>query len=487
MKGVFILLVLTALACAQADPPADEGTSGEAGRREAVGDAPRVGGTLAPYMPTSLAPVVDGALPAVVNISSTRIVRSPDGGSPFFSDPFFRYFFGDRFGSRGVPQERREKSLGSGVIISPDGFVVTNNHVIQDADEISVSWADQEYSAGIVGRDAKTDVALLKIDAQGLPHLPFADSDALRVGDFVLAIGNPFGLERTVTMGIVSAVGRADIGIVDYEDFIQTDAAINPGNSGGALLDLRGGLVGINTAIVSRTGGYQGIGFAIPSAMASRVIESIREYGEVRRGWLGIAVQELTPDLAAALGVERSAGVLVSELFGGGPGDRAGLREGDVIIDIDGHPIRDLMGYRTRVERLLPGATATYAVRRGGDRLAFRVEVGRPPDEPAALQFEELETGPLPGVALETLDAATARQLGYSGRLRGVLIREVDRKSPAARAGLRPGDVIVEVAGRGVSSVKDLERVASRVPKSERLVLIVVRGWNQYYVAVPRE
>ena len=440
------------------------------------------------YMPSTLAPVVEEALPAVVNISSVRIVESTRRQrSPFASDPFFRYFFGDRL-ERRVPQQRREQSLGSGVIISPDGFVVTNSHVLQDGDsEVRVFWEDTSYEARVVGRDAKTDVALLKIEPpEDLPYLPFGNSDDLRVGDFVLAIGNPFGLDRTVTMGIVSAKGRADVGIIDYEDFIQTDAAINPGNSGGALLNLEGELVGVNTAILSRSGGYQGIGFAIPSLMAERVAESIQEHGEVRRGWIGVTLQGLTADLAHAMGLNREVGVLVSDVYADGPAAREGVKQGDIILKVDGRDVHNLDEFRRRTGRLLPGMTTEITYLRGDDIRSATLPIERQPEvlTEAFEPYVEFENSVLPGLAIEPLTPQTARRHGYPARSRGLLITDVSPESAAAEAGMRPGDVITEVERIRVYTLEALEEVIARTDK-DKLVLVVNRGRRAYFFALP--
>jgi serine protease Do len=437
-------------------------------------------------MPTTLAPIVEKALPAVVNISSTRIVQGYAQGSPFSADPFFRYFFGDPFGRR-MPQERREQSLGSGVIISPDGYVITNNHVIQGGEGlVQVTVGGDAYEAKVVGLDAKTDVALLKIDApEALHHLEFGNSLALRAGDFVIAIGNPFGLDQTVTMGIVSAVGRADVGIADYEDFIQTDAAINPGNSGGALLNLDGELIGINTAILSRSGGYQGIGFAVPSDMAERVVENLIEHGEVRRGWIGVAVQNLTTELAGAMGLEHGHGVLVSDVFEESPAARAGVEPGDIVVEVDGRKVTSVNEYRSRTERLLPGMTAAFTTLRDGARQVLRVPVERLPEEPAAKAFEEMESGPIVGAALETLSPGAAAQLGYPRSLEGVLITDVREGGVPARAGLRRGDIILRVDRVRVRSVDELASTLERLPR-DTVLLLIQRGESRYYVALPR-
>ena len=285
---------------------------------------------------TSLSAVAQRTMPAVVNIASTRVYQTPDElpSSPLFRDPFFREFFGDDF-SRffGVPQERVERSLGSGVIVTADGYIITNNHVVSEATQVTVSLPDKrEFEAKVIGTDPKTDVAILKIDGTDLPLIPLANSDTARVGDIVLAIGNPFGIGQTVTMGIISATGRNHVGIADYEDFIQTDAAINPGNSGGALVDIEGDLVGINTAIISRSGGYQGIGFAIPTNIAKVVLDAIVKHGKMIRGWLGISVQEVTSQIASEFGLKKPGGALIVEVSPRSPAAKAGLRRGDIIV-----------------------------------------------------------------------------------------------------------------------------------------------------------
>jgi len=301
----------------------------------------------------SLSAVAQRVMTAVVNISSLRVYRTPSElpSSPLFRDPFFRDFFGEDF-SRffGIPRERVQRSLGSGVIITQDGYIITNNHVISKATQIKVSLADKrEFEARIVGTDPKTDVAILKIDGKDLHFIPLGDSDNARVGDIVLAIGNPFGIGQTVTMGIISAKGRSNVGIVDYEDFIQTDAAINPGNSGGALVNIEGDLIGINTAIISRTGGYQGIGFAIPSNIAKAVMEGIIEHGRVIRGWLGVSVQEITPQIAAEFGLQKPGGALIVEIQPRSPAAKAGLRRGDIVLSYGDEKIEEAMELRNLV------------------------------------------------------------------------------------------------------------------------------------------
>ena len=270
---------------------------------------------------------------SVVNISSARKAKTQEFSNPFFDDPFFRRFFGEEFGRRfPQPREFREQGLGSGVVVSSDGYIVTNNHVVEQADEIKVQLPDKRsMKAKLIGTDPKTDVSVIKVDATGLPTLPWGDSSQLQVGELVLAVGNPFGLNQTVTMGIISAVGRANMGIVDYEDFIQTDAAINPGNSGGALVNLKGELIGINTAIFTRSGGYMGIGFSIPSNMVKSVMNSLIKHGKVVRGWIGVSIQEITPELAKEFGAAEAKGALVAEVMEQSPASKAKLERGDII------------------------------------------------------------------------------------------------------------------------------------------------------------
>ncbi len=275
----------------------------------------------------AMAEVSAAVKPAIVNISTTRTVKISGGGAdPFFDDPFFRRFFGDKFGRQRQPKEQKSAALGSGVIVSSDGYIITNYHVVKEADEIKVLLSDKrEFSGKVIGSDPKTEISVVKIEAKGLPTLNWGDSDALEVGEIVLAVGNPFGLNQTVTMGIVSAVGRANVGIADYEDFIQTDAAINPGNSGGALVNVRGEVVGINTAIFSTSGGYQGIGFAIPSNMVKSIKDSLVKKGRVVRGWLGVSIQSITPELAKQFNLKGEKGVLVSDVNESSPAEKAGL------------------------------------------------------------------------------------------------------------------------------------------------------------------
>jgi Do/DeqQ family serine protease len=324
----------------------------------------------------SYAPAAQQSMPAVVHIFTTKAGRSQR--HPLFDDPVFRHFFGERPDS---DPAQRESGLGSGVIVSPDGYVLTNNHVIETADSIEIALNDgRKFAAKLIGRDPETDLAVLRIESNGvLPAITFSGSDSLAVGDVVLAIGNPFGVGQTVTMGIVSALGRSQLGINTFENYIQTDAAINPGNSGGALVDSAGHLVGINTAIYSRSGGSLGIGFAIPVSIARNVLEQIVATGEVVRGWVGVEIQDLTPELAESFGYRDTVGALIAGVLRGSPADRGGVRPGDVLIALDGQSVRDPRAMLDMVAALPPGKSAVFRVRRGTEALDLKVDVGRRP------------------------------------------------------------------------------------------------------------
>ncbi|RDB44483.1 Do family serine endopeptidase [Halomonas sp. DQ26W] len=327
--------------------------------------------------PVSYSEAVEKAAPAVVNIYSSRVVARED--HPMMSDPFFRQFFGDDLPS----QQRFLSSLGSGVIVSEDGYVLTNHHVIDGADEIQVALRDgRETLAQVIGTDPESDLAVLRIDLDDLPVIILYDSQDVAVGDIAMAIGNPFGVGQTVTMGIISATGRTHLGLSAYEDFIQTDAAINPGNSGGALINAEGALVGINTAIFSRSGGSQGVGFAIPTRLAHSILDDLVTQGRVIRGWLGIEAQEITPELAASFGLQPPRGVVISGVVPEGPAARAGLRPGDVLLEVDGRPILDARVAMSDIAAIQPGATLPLTVVRGGEKLSTELEVGeRPPPQ----------------------------------------------------------------------------------------------------------
>ncbi|MQX37541.1 DegQ family serine endoprotease [Roseospira navarrensis] len=421
----------------------------------------------------SFAPVVEEAAPAVVNIYSRRVVQER-AMPPLFRDPMFRHFFGGPMGpSR--PRERVENALGSGVIVRPDGVILTNNHVIEGADEIKVVLNDRrEFDAQLLGTDARTDLAVLTIDPKGesLPALSLGDSDTLAVGDLVIAIGNPFGVGQTVTMGIVSALARTTGGLGDYQSFIQTDAAINPGNSGGALVDMAGRLVGINTAIYSRDGGNVGIGFAVPSDMARVVVDSLLAGGTVTRPWLGLDGQTVTPDIARSLGLARPAGVLLSEVRDEGPARAAGLQRGDVILAFDGRPVDDEEALRFRIGASTVGGTATLRILRDGQERDVDVALEAPPEVPPRNPIWLRGRHPLNDTLVANLNPALAEEMDLLHGQGAVVVLEMGQRSPAPRYGLRPGDVIRAVNGQEPATVRELASLMSRTGPPWRLDVI---------------
>lgn len=432
----------------------------------------------------TIADVAAKVTPSVVNVFSTRKLDVDRHMSPFFSDPFFRFFF-DRQRAP-APMSRREQSLGSGVIVSNDGIIITNNHVVADADEIRVALKDgREFKAKLVGADRESDVAVLRLeDAKDLTPIPVADSSKMRIGDMVLAIGNPFGVGQTVTMGIVSAVGRANMGITDYEDFIQTDAAINPGNSGGALVNMDGALVGINTAIVSRSGGYQGIGFAIPSNMAMQVKDAILTHGRVVRGWLGVSIQDLTDDLAKELNVGPRAGVLVADVANASPASKAGLQRGDIITAIDGARMEDARHLRTSVALAGAGRKIKVEVLRDGKSRSFEVTLEEIPTEAGKVKGSSEESGVFAGVVVQELTPSLRKRYDIPTDVQGVLVSEVEPDSSAAELGLRPGDVIVQVNRKDIGSVQDFRKVARE--SQQRALVLIYRDGGALFLSLSR-
>ncbi len=406
----------------------------------------------------SYAPVVQRAAPAVVNVYAQKVVQQ-QWRSPFADDPFFRRFFGGQFGA---PRERVENSLGSGVIVREDGVIVTNHHVVEGADQLQVVLADRrEFPARVIVADPRTDIAVLRIDTGGerLSTLRFANTAQALVGDQVLAIGNPFGVGQTVTGGIISALARTDVGISDFASFIQTDAAINPGNSGGALVDMNGDLVGVNTAIFSRSGASAGVGFAVPSEMVRRVVESALAEGRVVRAWTGARGQTVDGEMARTLGLSRPGGVLIAELFPGGPFERAGLRRGDVVIGLGGQEIVDQNGLRFQAATKRPGEETEIVFLRQGQRQSVRARLAAPPDTPARSETTLQGRHSFDGVRVATLNPALAEELGVDPMARGVVVLAVDRAREGARAGFRPGDIVLQVEGEAVSTSADLVRL----------------------------
>jgi len=422
-------------------------------------------------MRLSFAPVVRTAAPAVVNIHATK-APAPEQ-SPFFDDPFFRRFFEGR--PFGMPRNRMRTSLGSGVVVDPGGIVVTNNHVIRGADEIRVALADgREFVADILIRDETTDLAVLKIrnGDERFAALDFADSDDIEVGDLVLAIGNPFGVGQTVTSGIVSAVARTDIGVNDLSFFIQTDAAINPGNSGGPLVDMQGDIIGLNTAIFSRSGGSHGIGFAIPSNMVRSVVaQALAGSTEIERPWIGASFQRVTADIAESLGMNRPRGALVTDVERGSPAARAGLKRGDLVLRVNGRRISNPAALEYRLAVLGIGATARFIVVRRGQRLQVTVPLMSAPE--TVRPDRTLIEGPSPfsGATVANISPRIAQRVGLRRNREGVVVLDVEPRTAAARLKLRRGDVILSVQGRNISSVDVLEDLVSRNRRIWRLTI----------------
>jgi len=443
---------------------------------------------------TTFAPIVKRAMPAVVNISSSKVVKNEgqEGGQGLFNDPFFRQFFGGRVPQQQQPRSERATSLGSGVVVSADGYILTNNHVVDGATDVKVSFANkEEYPAKVVGTDKYTDVAVLKINKTGLTTLPFADSGRAEVGDVVLAIVEPYGLGQTVTMGIISAKGRGGLGIERFEDFIQTDAAINRGNSGGALIDTRGDLVGINTAILSgETGGNQGIGFAIPANLARNIMDQIMNKGKVTRGYLGILPQELTPEMAKAFGVPNSHGVAIANVVGDSPAAKAGLKVGDVITAINGNPVSDVNAFRLQVAGFAPGTTIHVKVDRSGQAMdlavtlgEFNLEAENKGDREGNLPGGG-EKGALQGVTVQGLTSELRQQLQTPEGTQGVVITEVDADSAAAAAGLQQGDIVVQVNRKPVTTVSEFNAAVKAGASRESTLLLVKSGQGTRFVVV---
>jgi serine protease Do len=438
-------------------------------------------------LPDSFAPIIQPALAGVVNISSSKVVKRPGLPiAPFLNDPFFRQFFGNQFPQTG-PGIERQQSLGSGVIVRPDGVILTNNHVVAGASDIKVFLSDKrEFKAKVIGTDSRTDIAVLKIDATGLPALPLGDSAKIQVGDIVFAIGDPFGVGETVTMGIVSAKGRSGFGIEHYENFIQTDAAINPGNSGGALINTRGQVVGINTAIITGSGGSQGIGFAIPIDMARNVMTQIMEHGKVIRGYLGVVIQRVTPAIAKAFGLSEAQGALVADVSPDGPAAKAGIQKGDIILKLNGQPVSDYNDLSLRIAETPPGGVVRLQVFRQGKTMDIAATLAEFPEKTEQAAAVEQKGGPMQGVEVQTLTSDIASQLGLPPNTFGVVVSSVAPGSPAAGAGLQRGDVIQEVNHKRVSNVADYES-ALRGAGDQSVLLLVNRGGTTIYMVISTE
>ena len=448
-------------------------------------------------MATSFSGVVKTVSPSVVKVYTKFAAKEGMGegmpGMPFLDDPMFRRFFGDRMNPRGNRDGMRQtpmpkqQGVGSGVIVTKDGYILTNNHVVENADEVKVQLtpSGDEYTAKVVGTDPKTDIAVLKIEQKGasFPAVVAADSEQLEVGDVVLAVGNPFGIGQTVTMGIVSATGRATLGL-EYEDFIQTDAAINMGNSGGALVDAGGRLVGINTAILSRTGGNQGIGFAVPVNLARYVMESIIEHGRVIRGYMGVNIQDISPGLAEKFELKERQGALVSDVTPDSPAEEAGLRNGDVILEFDGRPVQDSRNLKLQVAQTGPGKEVPVKVSREGKVKELEVTLKEFPQDKALAKGS---TSPsqsddvTDGITVDDLSPEARQEINIPRNVNGALVTDVEPDSPGFEAGLRPGDVILEINRKPVRNSEDAVKLSENV-KDDALLRVWSRGGSRYVV-----
>jgi Do/DeqQ family serine protease len=461
-------VVIAALACAAGVTVAPDGRRIEPGRAQAQG-APNVAPAVAdgPAVPRSradiaysFAPVVKKAQPAVVNVFASRVERMP--ANPFLDDPIFRRFFGEGGGMPG--RSPTAQSLGSGVIVDPSGLVVTNNHVIENMTDVKVALADKrEIPAKILLRDPRTDLAVLKLtEGANFPTMDLGDSDALEVGDLTLAIGNPFGVGQTVTQGIVSALSRTHVGISDYGFFIQTDAAINPGNSGGPLVDMNARLVGINSAIFSKSGGSVGIGFAIPVNMVKNVLSAAKGGGKlVRRPWLGATLQTMSQEIAEGLGLERPAGALLADVEAKGPAAEAGLKRGDVIVSVDGQAVDDpeAVGYRLGTKPL--GGQATLGALRGGKKVSVQIKLSPAPETPPRDAVKIKGPSPFAGATVVNISPAVIEEMSVQGGLNGVVVSEVDDRSFAQQLNLQRGDVILAVNDQKIETTRDLEKATA--------------------------
>jgi len=440
----------------------------------------------------SYAPIVKRVTPAVVKIVTTTKIENPAiQQMPGMDDPFWRRFFGDQ-NDGGAPRAQRspqfQTGLGSGVIVTKDGFIVTNNHVVDGAKEVKVTLQDgREFTAKVIGRDPKSDIAVVKVDATDLPTVLLADSGQVEIGDVVLAIGNPFGVGQTVTSGIVSAKDRGNMGIEDYEDFIQTDAAINPGNSGGALVDINGRLIGINTAILSRTGGNQGVGFAIPSNLTRSVMESLVKTGHVTRGYLGVVIQNITPDLAREFKLKDNKGALIGDVVPGGPADKSGLKSGDVVTEFNGHPVVDNHRLQLDVIAIAPGTVVPLQILRDGEKKSLEVTLKPLPGSEKLAEADTSNTvdnGTLNGVEVADLDQRAHQQFNVPKDVKGAVVTQVDPGSAAAQAGLKAGAVIQEINHKAVKNAEEAVKLTEKSDADKRTLVRVWENGNSHYVVV---
>jgi serine protease Do len=435
---------------------------------------------------SSVAPIVNKVAPSVVKIEIKINPREAVTGNGFQGipdDPFLRQFFGGR--QRLIVPPQAQHGVGSGVIVTKDGYILTNNHVVDDADSVKVTLVDgRVFTAKVIGKDPKSDVAVVKIDAHDLPAITFADSDKCEVGDLVLAIGNPFGIDQSVTRGIVSAKDRAAMDL-DYQDFIQTDAAINPGNSGGALVDADGRLLGINTAIYSRSGGNQGIGFAIPTDLARGVMESLIKYGKVTRGYLGVGIQDINSPLAKEFNLKGDKGALVTDVMPDAPASKAGFKSGDVIEKFDGRPVTDSRHLKMEVARVAPGETVAVEVLRDGSAKTLKVRLGELPGSDKVAENsgnDSDKSDTLQGVAVTDLDSQARQQLHIPEQVKGTVVTQVDPESAAAEAGLKAGDVIMEINRHAVASADDAVKLTTHAKERTTLLHVWSGNGSRYMV-----
>ncbi|MHB8203060.1 MAG: DegQ family serine endoprotease [Desulfomonilaceae bacterium] len=442
--------------------------------------------------------VAEKVKPAVVNISSMKkeAISSNEGApdlEPFFKNHPFKDFFGDEFFKRfkkgpGEGKGIHPQGMGSGVIISPDGLILTNAHVVKDSDEITVTISDKRsFKAKVIGIDTESDIAVVKIDAKGLPTASLGDSSKLQVGEIVFAIGNPFGLNRTVTMGIVSATGRTNVGIIDYEDFIQTDAAINPGNSGGPLVNIDGDVIGINTAIASRSGGYQGIGFAIPSSSAKLIMNDLIKNGKVKRGLLGVNIQDMTESLAKSFGRNDAEGALVSQVIEGSPAEKAGIKAGDIILKFNNEPVKGAANLKNLVGKEKPGTSASLTIYRDKKTMEVPVKIAERTQKAVASSgatggASAAETSNDLGIQIEPVPGAVASKMDLKEG-QGILVKDISSDGVGARMGLHSGDVILEVDGTTVSTVDSFTKAVSEAKKNKVIRLKVQRGTAKIFLA----
>jgi serine protease Do len=422
--------------------------------------------------------------PTVVTVSTEKILTVPT--SPFGGGSLFDFFFGPGQGQQQQPQERKyhQQGLGSGVIVASDGVILTNNHVVDGADSIYVrTFEGHKYRARVVGTDPKTDIAVLRIDAKDLPRIAIGNSDSLRVGEMVMAIGSPMSeeLAYTVTQGIVSATGRSNVGLTDYEDFIQTDAAINPGNSGGPLINMNGELVGLNAAIISRSGGFQGIGFAVPSNMAAHIMDMLLTTGKVTRGWLGVSIQDVSQQIASAMHLPEQTGALVGDVLSDSPAEKAGLKAGDLILTMNGDKIKNSSEVRNQIASTAPGTTVTFGILRDAKNMKVTVTLGEMPAEIAAAGPGGIQKNL--GFAVQTLTPALSAKYGIDKNLSGVVVTAIDQNSNAYQQGLRQGDLIEEVDQQEVATSQKFNSLVAKKKPGDTLLLRVFRQGSRFYLA----